>query len=213
MGGSGESGASMAWQHVLCPLAPSEANRWGDFAKLCAIRDNWTKEDKAWEEACGLAAALSILAGPEILEEAGNGQVDIPSILSFGRKAYAQKKGKIGKLAGGCNKVILKVGEEEIRIGFFNCTEKLSSDVCDVLIEEMGCEAAVGWFFMEEEGEDQIVSSIRSKRGGKVSALMVAEDLGGGGHESAASFKVRQDSVADYISSVLRAVRRTAAAG
>jgi hypothetical protein len=192
LGGPEESGATMAWIHVMCPISPSRAQEWGDFAKLCAIRDNWVKSDKLFLESCELASALTLVGGTNLVNDVWTGTVDVARLKALGKIVYGQQMRKAEKLADGAVVSVFPgnpaIDEEWIKVGAFNCTEKLSSDVCDILIETMACEIALGYFLMREDGEDKFVFSIRTKKSGRFSAKKIAESLGGGGHEDSASF-------------------------
>ncbi len=208
LGGPQESGATLAWMHVMCPVAPFRAKEWGDFAKLCAIRDNWVKGDKLFHDSGACAAALTLFGGQGLVEEVLAGTLDLPRLLSVGKMAYEQQMRKAKKVAEGARLYDeIAPGGAAYRVGFFNCTEKLASDACDVLMES-GCEVACGYFLTRREAEDLAVFSVRTRRGGMVSARAVAEAHGGGGHQNSAAFSLGGASSSPMEDVILR-VRET----
>ncbi|HEY8095264.1 MAG TPA: hypothetical protein VIE65_04115 [Methylobacter sp.] len=193
-GGPEESGATLAWAHVMCPLCPEICSHWGDFARISSIRDNWMRENKLFPQSCGQAAALTLFGGVTLVEAVQAGTLDLNQLQSWGEKMYGQQQHKAKRIAENAHIFEDFFESGLIRIAFFNCTEKLASDVCDMLLEEHKCEVACGYFIMHEDGVEKIVFSIRTHRSGSISGEAVAKYFGGGGHKNSASFNFPEAS-------------------
>lgn len=192
-GTSVQSGASLAHEHVFKPLMEESGlpgasyMRLEELAELAAVRDTWQDSHEKWTEASGMAHALMDGNPKEILEAARNGTTDFDDLFRRARREGQRIDFKSRKLAESAHFERVMCRGISYLVGCFNCTEKLTSDAANMLLRH-GCDVAVGWFEMVEDGTPRWVVSLRTN--GEVSARVMAETRGGGGHERAAGFRI-----------------------
>ena len=193
-----DSGASLAFKHVMKPLFSSFENhpgaleKWARFAWLAMIRDTWKDKHEDWRNACSLAHSLGFYNSNSLLISASELEINLDEMLRFGGVLLKKSEGKIFRLA---STAVVETYREK-KFGFFNCTEKLINETAHELIDVHGCDIAVGFFMNFEGGSYNINISLRSKKNG-VLVNKMAEVLGGGGHPPAAGFKLKN---AEHIS-------------
>lgn len=191
-GGPDDSGASLAYSQVMAVLCPNQVLtamsmfEWRLFSHYAMIRDTWKEDRSEFAEGQALAHALTFHGGEDLVEEARRLKLDSESLLSLGRKLFEKAERKVSVLARGAS--FDSVGG--LRIGYFNCTEKLISETAHELLNKHGCDVAVGFFISAEEGRDQAVVSLRSRKDGPVAVNRIAQRFGGGGHRPAAGFRL-----------------------
>ncbi len=187
-GGLDDSGASLAFRHVMRNLNPGreDLEKWAKFAYLCMLRDTWKDTNPDWEDAGAVANALMFYTQKALLTSAENGSLELDEVIRFGKvlmKKAANKAFRLGQTSFFKEALGLK-------FGFFNCTEKLISETGHELIEKHACDVAVGFFFSFENGSFDANVSFRSKKGG-VPVNKMAEHFGGGGHQPAAACRMK----------------------
>jgi uncharacterized protein len=188
------SGAQIAYEEVFQVLLPgwdtaSLDEDWRTFAQLSMIRDTWKKDHPQWRDACAIAMALLFEGSRGLVDKAqqcGIDALDLKALLELGRKIVDSNERRVAKVAKSIHRETCTF-DKTYKLSFFNCTEKLVSDIANHLIDQ-GDNVSVGYFFMEEDGANRVVVSIRTD--GSVSARKMAEHLGGGGHERAAGFRI-----------------------
>jgi nanoRNase/pAp phosphatase (c-di-AMP/oligoRNAs hydrolase) len=192
-GDTNDSGASLAFKHVMKPLFPLDKYRndlkladWARFAWLNMIRDTWKDKHEDWRDACSIAQALGFYSSNSLLISASELELNIVEMLRFGGVLLKKSDGKAFRLASTAMVEIYR----EKKFGFFNCTEKLINETAHELIDVHGCDVAVGFFTNFEGGSYNIHVSLRSKKNG-IPVNKMAEILGGGGHPPAAGFRLR----------------------
>jgi single-stranded DNA-specific DHH superfamily exonuclease len=199
-GDSNESGASLAFKHIYQPLmdfahVPFDDKDYRHFSELAMIRDTWKKDNPLWPNAASVAHALMFFGSKEMLSNPRG----LNELLSIGTTIYNGIESKSKKYARGSYfKTFTRYpgfdgDNETIKIGFFNCTEKLTSDAANYLIDSCGCDIAVGYFYLFEDNQSCCVVSLRSN--GKALVNKMAEMAGGGGHPKAAGYRLRGDSI------------------
>jgi len=185
------SGAMLAYEHVLAPVAGDmDLSSWKEMANLSMIRDTWKKNSPQWREACALANALMFEGSRSLVEAVqanGPQNLDLKALLSLGEKIVQSNERRMEKVAGTSHHEVFLARGEEYKVSFFNCTEKLVSDIANFLLEK-GSDISIGYFWLEEDGQNKVSVSIRTS--GKISASKMAILVGGGGHERAAGFRI-----------------------
>lgn len=187
-GGLDDSGTSLAFKNVMRVLCRDrdDIEAWAKFSHLAMIRDTWKDAHEDWEDGLAVGEALNFYTQKALFVSAAEGKMDINEIIRFGKvlvkktanKAFKLAQGTTFKTAGG------------LKYGFFNITEKAVSETGHVLLEEHGCDVAAGFFFTEEGGTTNLCVSLRSKKGA-VPVNKIAEKFGGGGHQPAAGFRLK----------------------
>jgi uncharacterized protein len=195
-GGLELSGGGLAMKHVMAPLIevgaasmdPDEARGWERLARLASIRDTWKDELPEWREACALAHTMGFVGSKKLVEDSFNKEVDFQSLDKLGSFILPALERKVKLIAE--SSLIRTAGppDSPVRIGYFNCTDKSISDVAHYMMEEMGCDMAVGYFMLFQDGSPRFSVSLRSRKGG-VDSSIIAKKLGGGGHKPAAGFR------------------------
>ncbi len=187
-GGPDDSGASLAFRHVMRPLCKGrdDLEKWARFAYLCMVRDTWKDQDPDWEDAAAVANALSFYSEKALLTSASNLSLELDEVIRFGKVLMKKAAGKAYRL--GQTSTIREV--RGLKVGFFNCTEKLISEVGHELIEKRGCDVAAGFYLTQEIASVDMNVSLRAKKGG-VPVNKIAESFGGGGHQAAAAFRIK----------------------
>lgn len=190
------SGALLAYDHVLSPLAGSgtaeseaveDLAQWRDFAELAMVRDTWKKDHPRWREACALAMALQFHGSKKLIERVGQGNFPFAELHGLGNMLLEQAERKTKLVARGAYHKALQTPAGELKTAYFNCTEKIISDVANLLLDE-GADVAIGYFHLFEDGEMRTSVSVRTN--GRVAANKIAKHYGGGGHERAAGFRL-----------------------
>jgi oligoribonuclease NrnB/cAMP/cGMP phosphodiesterase (DHH superfamily) len=196
------SGAMLALEEVFDPLVAgfdeSLRTAWKNLAQLAMIRDTWKKESPLWRDACALAMALLFDGSKCLIEKAQEhgpnillpgGHLFLDQYLGLGHKLLENNDRRVEKLAKSAYRETYSF-DKEYEAAYFNCTEKIVSDVANFLIDN-GCNLAVGYFFLFEDGANRCQVSLRTD--GTLSARRIAERFpNGGGHERAAGFRLHE---------------------
>lgn len=193
-GGPDESGSMLALEHVMIPLAGDVADLdlWRRFAHLCMVRDTWKTASPDWPEACALAYALLLNGQKWAVAAASTGNLQLEELMPMGRKMYdkvlRQAKGVIRSSA----KYDVVIGSRTVRMAFFNHADGGNvSDIAHFVMDEMPCDAVVGYFYLHENGGSRCVMSVRTN--GSFSAGDLAASFNGGGHGKSAGFRLDGD--------------------
>lgn len=206
-----ESGATLAFKHVMRPVSDwlrerdgstpiTELRKWERFADLCRLHDTWQDQHPEVDIGHGMAHGLGFYDAHELVESAATGEVDFEKLQEVGSGLYA----KLMRKAHVYAKTAYRVDAKTYKLAFFNCSEKATSEAGHLLLQD-GCDVAVGFFLLEEDGHVQASVSLRSHKGG-VLVNKMAEKYGGGGHPPAAGFRLRTWSMADVIDAVSKAL-------
>lgn len=195
-------GAVLAYENVYVPLLGQNLE-WREFARLAMVRDTWKRDSDSWQDACAQACALTFFGSKELVEKARRGEVVFREILDFGRVMRSKEERKAERYAETAYTTHMWLRGEQVKLGLFNCTDKLQSDTGNLLLEQ-GCDLAVGVFFTMEDGELTHCVSLRSA--GRVSAGKIAKEMGGGGHDRAAGFQILDSKAAGPLQ-VLKAIQ------
>jgi hypothetical protein len=202
------SGARLAYEQVLVPIADflcldldperdshniirSDCNwalkTWDEFSRVAMIRDTWKDKDPDFEKATVQAYGLMTLGAGDVLDQMKALKLDMSLITRMGEKDL----GKAKFMAESARRYVLpcpKLGRD-MNVDFYNCTEKkYISDGCHHLLNHMGSDFAVSYFYKTENGETQMVVSLRTN---DPIASTIAKKMKGGGHDKAAGFGVR----------------------
>ncbi len=190
-----QSGASLAYEHVMKPLVSLPMwNYYQPVSRLAAIRDTWQKDSPEWPEARAFALATQMFGSKQLIEGAKRGAFDFEAILKTGRSLREASDNKTALYAR--NSLIVEMNRasgDKFKAGIYNCTENTISDIGNLLLEERDCKLSIGFFILDEDGGPKFQVSLRSSKPGvpgRISAKLIAEKLGGGGHEPAAGFRV-----------------------
>lgn len=217
------SGARLTFEQVLVPITDflcldldperdshnvirSDCNhaleRWDRFSHVAMIRDTWKDKDPDFEAATVQAYGLMTLGAKDVLDQMKAGKLDTDLITRMGEKDL----GKAKFMAESARRYVLpcpKLGRD-MNVDFYNCTEKkYISDGCHHLLNNMGSDFAVSYFYKTENGKTQAVVSLRTK---DPIASTIAKKLGGGGHDKAAGFGLYPGEAVslDFIVGVIR---------
>jgi hypothetical protein len=183
---------------ALADLDESRLLAWKNLAQLAMIRDTWKKDSPLWRDASALAMALLFEGSKGLIEQAQEhgpsviqpkGHLFLDQYLVLGHKLLESNDRRIEKLAKSAVRHDLTIDDKTYRASFFNCTEKIVSDVANYTIDVNGCNISVGYFYLFEDGGVRCQVSVRTD--GTLSARKIAEQFpGGGGHEKAAGFRI-----------------------
>jgi hypothetical protein len=188
-GGSDESGASLAFEHIMKPIYESRSldpvylTDWQVFSHLSMIRDTWKKNDPLWSDAAALAQALLFYGFRRVIDH----DLDMTELMRIGKIALDNTCRKAEQTAHGASISDVLIRGKTVKIGTFNCTDKVLAEAADILIDN-GCNLVVGYFFTYN-GTQKCIMSLRSD--GSINVADLAKIRGGGGHARAASFTVK----------------------
>lgn len=187
-GGLEDSGASLAFKNVMRVLCRDreDIEKWAKFAHLAMVRDTWKDAHDDWQEGLALGEALNFYTQKALFVAASDGRLDLDEMIRFGKVLVQKTANKAFKLAQGTK--FVEAGG--LKYGFFNCTEKAVSETGHELLEKHGCHVAAGFFFSDEGGSTDLCVSLRSRKG-EVPVNKMAEKFGGGGHQPAAGFRLK----------------------
>lgn len=187
-GGLEDSGASLAFKNVMRILCRDrdDIEQWAKFAHLAMIRDTWKDAHDDWQDGLAVGEAVNFYTQKALFVSAAEGKMDIEEIIRFGKVLVKKTANKAFKLAQGTT--FVEAGG--LKYGFFNCTEKAVSETGHELLEKHGCHVAAGFFFTQEGGTTNLCVSLRSRKG-EVPVNKIAEKFGGGGHQPAAGFRLK----------------------
>lgn len=218
-GDGDESGATLAFKFIMKAVSDwSEevkfsqplitSNNWGWFASLIAMHDTWSKHPDILL-AHGMSKGLGFYDPYSAIEMARNDEVDFSKIQDIGDSLYSKliKKAKVYASSAYITNVtnVKSNAGKSYRVGFFNCSEKATSEACDILLQE-GCDLSVSYFLIYETERMNMIVSLRSHKDG-IAVNKIAESFKGGGHHSAAGFKLVTWEIKDMILSVLSSVQ------
>jgi len=198
------SGAQIAFEEVFLATNiqdPMLLTAWGNLANLSMVRDTWKKDSPLWREGCAIAMAMLFEGSRGLVERAQKlganalNAEEFQKLLDIGHKVLNSNDRRVEKVAEGAHHETYSF-DREYKVSYFNCTEKILSDVANHLINNGG-NISIGYFYLFEDGATRAVVSIRTD--GSVSAKAIAEALGGGGHERAAGFRLSEgDLISPY---------------
>jgi oligoribonuclease NrnB/cAMP/cGMP phosphodiesterase (DHH superfamily) len=204
-GSSSQSGASLAFEHVMKPLTEGtdhDLEPWAKLAEFAAVRDTWQDSSPNWAMATGQAHALSSNNPYELIDQARDGSLDWGKLRAAAEKAWEKTDFRSRKLSEGAHFDTAQVDGVSYLIGAFNCTEKMDfSDTCNTLLKH-GCDVAVAYFMLSEDGGPKVSVSIRTN--GEISARAISEHYDGGGHHRASGFRIK-----DGLNASLRSIVHT----
>lgn len=222
-----QSGASLAFDHVMGPLisgtdltTPSLTGLWREFARMAMLRDTWQEDHEEFAKAQGMMRCLGFHGSKELIQECRDGTIDLEGMFLLGKKLHENAVRKAELLARGAYFETVGLGTRTYRVGILNCTENVVSEACHSLLNDHGCDLAASYFYMEENGDGRMQVSLRSQqfgKGGKVDVSKVAEAFKkGGGRQSTAGFKLygarttSMQDLADMLSDAFQSVMRKA---
>ena len=190
------SGAVIAFEEVLEPAAracmPAEdadalLPRWAQFANVAMVRDTWKKDSELWHRACAQAEGLNLYGAGDVIAKVHDGEFSISELEAVGEILLGKAKRKVEFAASKATHDTALVRGNPVRIAVFNCTEKLTSDIANALIDG-GANVAAGYFYTMEGTDVRLCVSVRTDK--SVSARGIAEEWKGGGHDRAAGFQL-----------------------
>lgn len=198
-----ESGATLAFKHVLNPVfehrrqmvskgsfsISAEWKSWETFADLCRIRDTWQNTHENFNLASEIAHALMFYGSKDLVASAALAEVDFNKLMEVGKGLYSKLMHKVELYAETAYRFETERNGKTYKVGIFNCTEKAISEVGHALLES-GCDLAVGYFMLFQDNEVCISVSLRSNKGG-IQVNKMAELYCGGGHPPAAGFRLK----------------------
>lgn len=181
-GDTNDSGASLAFEYGIISIL----EKWARFAWLSMIRDTWQDEHADWRHAYCLANSLSFYSQNSLLVSASELELNLDEMLRFGGVLLKKSEGKAFRLA---STAVIETYKGK-KFGFFNCTEKLISEIAHELINTHDCDIVVSYFQNFEGGTYDTHISFRSKKKNGVPVNRMAE-LIEGGHLSSAGFRLK----------------------
>ncbi|KKM70893.1 hypothetical protein LCGC14_1436100, partial [marine sediment metagenome] len=231
-GDSNQSGASLAYEHVMLPLIMSLPKSslaagdwspyttwWKEFARMAMLRDTWKEDHEEFEKAQGMMRCLGFHGSKNLIRDCRNGLIDIEGMFGLGKKLHDNAVRKAELLARGAHFETVELGTRTFKFGILNCTDNVVSEACHSLLNDHGCDLAASFFYKEDDGDGRLHVSLRSQQhekgeGGEVDVSKVAEILEGGGRQSTAGFRLCEarnksmQDLADMISDAFRSVMR-----
>ncbi len=207
------SGASLAFAYIMLPIAAHVslekncAGKWAKYAELAQIRDTWKTDRSEWVDAASFGQGLSFFGSEYLLGLIKDDKLDFDEILKIGKIKYDKILRKANLIAKSSYFSTLSHNGRQYKLAFFNSTEKNISEVCHHLIEEMGCDFASGYFATCKDDKPITIVSLRTSSG--LNARKIAEIFGGGGHPTAAGFKIFGDaSISNIVGHVKSGIKR-----
>lgn len=189
----GESGAVLAFQHVLVPLntpLPRPGSTASAFfsaaeslAVLSAVRDTWQRGSDLWDRACELAGVLRFVPLDDLLKMGIRGVTMLAADLG----PILAKKQREAASEASANAVVHTIAGRKVAIV---PSVSLTSDVADIA----GADIVAGFDYAQEAAGNRIrlIVSLRGRNGVDVRAI--AQRHGGGGHVPAAGFSLPVDA-------------------
>lgn len=175
-------GAMLAYEEVYVPVVGEIASM-RYMANLAMIRDTWKKQDALWKNAVCFSLALEFFGVQKLIdfkEQYLNRKgLELSSILEVGENLYSKMERVRNKYVSTAD--LFQAGT--LKVALYNCTEKMSSDVGNYLIENKGVDVAISWSYLKEDSH-KIILSLRCRDG--LSLLNLVKGLSGGGHAQAA---------------------------
>jgi hypothetical protein len=219
-----QSGASLAFDHVMVPLVVGYARAvasgfqfhlWKEFARMAALRDTWQEDHEDFEKALGMMRCLAFHGSKDLIQQCRDGTVDLGGMFQLGKKLHENAVRKAELIARGAYFWTTDFRDRTYKLGILNCTENVVSEACHSLLNDHGCDMAASFFYAEAGGDGGIHVSLRSQqagKGGKVDVSKVASALGGGGRQPTAGFRLagaRRLCVQDVANALTGAFRRS----
>lgn len=193
-GGADHSGAMLAFENVMLPLAGDSMQKqdlesWERLARLCMVRDTWKTASPDWDDACALAHALLLYGQKWGVSAAIAGKVPLDELLPVGAKVHDKIRRQSKGVVKNSPRRNVKIGDASVTVVFFNhANGGTMSDIAHFVMDLMPCNAVVSYFFVYDNEEVQNVASVRTD--GCFSARGLAESFGGGGHNNSAGFRI-----------------------
>jgi oligoribonuclease NrnB/cAMP/cGMP phosphodiesterase (DHH superfamily) len=185
---AGESGAMLAYEHVLKPMLghdPSTDDGACELAVLASVRDTWLKESPNWESALELHAILEAFPRTYWL---GNPKTFQPALsllaTGFGKQLRAERVREVAALAK--TGLVLRVSKHGQLWALACAPHALVSDLGEAA-RERGIVVLVNVALTVEQGRLKYRVGLRSD--GSVDVGAIAKRYGGGGHRNAAGFE------------------------
>lgn len=190
-GGPTESGASLAFKHLLAPLqghtightswiwTQSEMEQWQNFARLAAVRDTWQSNDPEWHRACAMAHGLIAMGSKLVVESVDT--IDFEQIFQIGKLVIDKVERKAKVIAKSSHIQTEMINGQECKFIFFNLTDPTFSDLSEFLRKNHGFDITVSYFYIHDTNRACV--SFRSNE--KANVRIIAEKLNGGGHDRA----------------------------
>ena len=194
-------GAALAYDHVMEPLMRTrpdfdtwefQMKLWKDFSRLCAVRDTWQEDHEDFERAQGMMRCLGHFGSRSLLKQSRDGSLDLEGMFGLGVKLHENAMWKAKLYAKTAHFEDVPSKGEVFRFGYFNCSEKLASEACHLLLNEHKCDVAFGYFMTVRDDKVIMQVSVRTRKehqGARIGARVFAEAFGGGGHWPAAGFR------------------------
>jgi oligoribonuclease NrnB/cAMP/cGMP phosphodiesterase (DHH superfamily) len=193
-GDSDHSGAMLAFENVMVPLANGLAQKqslefWEKLAHLCMVRDTWKTASPDWDSACALAHALLLYGQEWGVSVAIADKVPFDELLLIGAKIHDNIRRQSKSIAKNSPRRSVEIDGSQAVVTFFNhANGGTMSDIAHFVMDMAPCNAAISYFFTYDDGEIRNVMSVRTD--GCFSARKLAESFGGGGHNKAAGFTI-----------------------
>jgi hypothetical protein len=142
-GNETQSGASLAYEHLLYPARYNMSEReqgklhqCEHFAKLCAIRDTWNIKDPEWYYAAAMGHGLLSIGHNDLLESVDT--LDFDKIHQLGKLVVDKIRRKTKVIAKTAHTQIEIIDGQECKIIFFNLTDSIFSDMSEFLRTDHG---------------------------------------------------------------------------
>jgi len=220
-----QSGASLAFDHVMAPLVTGSAQAlaaglrldlWREFARMAAIRDTWQEDHEDFEKAQGMMRCLAFHGSKDLIQQCRDGTVDLEGMFTLSKKLHENAIRKAELLAHSAYFWTTTFRDRTYKLGILNCTENVVSEACHSLLNDHGCDVAASYFYAEKDGDGKIHVSLRSRQLGKSGTIDVSKVAaafpGGGGRQPTAGFRLdgaRRLSVQDVANKLTGAFRHS----
>lgn len=217
-GDENESGATLAFKHVMMPLSISvhgvNLEHWCRIASLSMIRDTWKRDNIGWNDSQQLAHGIDFYGVKELFTLLEQDKLNFEEVMSVGALQLKRVMGKSKRMAEGAT-IFTVEGQIPVVVALFNCTEKIYSEVGHILLDQ-GADIAIGYFYLRDGGFTCCVMSVRTaeavskKTDGKLDAKQFVLQFKGGGHQHSAGCqidKAHEYSESAMIKDVTRAVQ------
>jgi oligoribonuclease NrnB/cAMP/cGMP phosphodiesterase (DHH superfamily) len=186
-----DSGASLAFKHVMAPLlvgteSASILTKWAKFVVLARIRDTWQQDHPEWFDAAAFGQGTQFFGSKPLLEDLAEGRLNLDKVLEIGRLLYKKIERK-SEFVSKSSYYTTMVLDREYKLGFCNSSEGITSEIGHYMLNSEGCDLAAIYFIFVQDGGLKAVVSLRSTDA--LNARAICERFGGGGHPRAAGFR------------------------
>lgn len=196
------SGATLAWEHFFAGEETPEGVRYVED------RDLWNLKMPQSGDINRVLGSYLIEPTESAFREWGAALGNVPTLRAEAKPVGRFLSSMVRLYMQGQHTITAEFNGETIQVPAVNCPYFISSEVGDQLLRQnpqapMSICWCVGRIDGDDPSSDQCVQfSLRSRKGDKIDTTPLARKFGGGGHASASGFKLRGDSIRQFMTSM-----------